>query len=89
MVTTGSDGSYSDAYKPDGVGSWSVKALWDGDSTHEGASSSEVDFTVNTSFIGGPGWTDDMAVFGGIGIVATIGLIQIFRRKKKFISTTF
>ena len=45
-VTTGSDGSYSDEYEPDAVGSWSVKASWDGDATHEGATSSTNSFTV-------------------------------------------
>jgi len=48
-VSTGSDGSYSDTYTPDADGSWSVKASWDGDSTHEGASSSLKSFTVKTS----------------------------------------
>lgn len=45
-VTTGSDGSYSDSYKPDATGSWSVTASWDGDSTHDGASSESKSFTV-------------------------------------------
>jgi len=44
-VTTGSDGSYSDSYKSEAIGSWSVSASWAGDSTHEGASSSKP-FTV-------------------------------------------
>jgi peptide/nickel transport system substrate-binding protein len=45
-VTTGADGSYSDSYQPEGEGSWSVTASWDGDSTHEGASCSSQSFTV-------------------------------------------
>jgi hypothetical protein len=45
-VTTGSDGSYSDYYQPEGEGSWSVTATWDGDLIHEGASSTSQFFTV-------------------------------------------
>jgi len=46
-VTTGSDGSYSDSYKPDTTGSWSVKASWDGDVAYAGVTSSAVSFTVS------------------------------------------
>jgi hypothetical protein len=45
-VTTDSDGSYSDSYQPEGKGSWSVTASWDGDSTHEGSSCLSQSFTV-------------------------------------------
>jgi hypothetical protein len=45
-ITTGSDGTFSDSYTPNVDGSWSVSASWDGDSTHEGASSSSKSFTV-------------------------------------------
>ncbi len=45
-VTTEPDGSYSDTYTPDVDGSWDVMASWDGDATHEGASSSYTLFTV-------------------------------------------
>ena len=45
-VTTGSNGSYSDSYKPDTTGSWTVKASWDGDSEHQGAASQPAPFTV-------------------------------------------
>lgn len=48
-VTTGSGGSYSDTYKPDAAGSWSVSASWAGDSTHEGTSSLSTSFTVKKS----------------------------------------
>lgn len=44
---TDSEGDYSDIYTPNTVGFWSVAASWDGDSIHEGASSSEVGFTVS------------------------------------------
>lgn len=48
-ATTGSGVSYSDTYKPDATGSWSVSASWAGDSTHEGASSLSIPFTVKKS----------------------------------------
>jgi len=48
-VTTGSDGSYSDSYKPDSAGSWSVVASWEGDSIHDGASSSSMSFKVQSA----------------------------------------
>ncbi|MCW3991025.1 MAG: Ig-like domain-containing protein [Candidatus Bathyarchaeota archaeon] len=47
--TTGSGGSFSDNYKPDTTGSWSVSASWDGDAAHEGTSSSSTSFTVKKS----------------------------------------
>jgi len=48
-VTSGSTGSYSDAYKPDMVGSWSVSASWAGDATNGGASSSTSSINVKKS----------------------------------------
>ena len=46
---TNSYGSYSDIYIPDTLGSWSVTASWDGDSTHDGSSRSSKSFTVKKS----------------------------------------
>jgi hypothetical protein len=45
-VTTDSDGSYSDTYNPEAVGSWSVTVSWDGDATHESATSASQTFTI-------------------------------------------
>jgi len=45
-VLTDTDGSYSDSFTPTEKGEWSVKASWEGDAYHEGASSSSVSFTV-------------------------------------------
>jgi len=72
-VTTGSDGSYSDSYNVDAVGSWSVKASWDGDSTHASASSSSASFTVSSPAF--PWWWLALAlvvVFGAIAYFMTI-----------------
>jgi predicted phosphodiesterase len=48
-VTASSDGNYSDSYVPDVEGSWGVTASWNGDSTHDGSSSSLISFTVKMS----------------------------------------
>jgi hypothetical protein len=45
-VSSASDGIYSDTYTPPVSGDWKVTASWEGDSTYEGAASSEVSFTV-------------------------------------------
>ncbi|MEM3985540.1 MAG: MG2 domain-containing protein [Candidatus Methanomethylicia archaeon] len=45
-ASTGTGGSYSTAYTPDQVGSWTVYASWAGDDTYFGASSSIASFTV-------------------------------------------
>ncbi|UCH01534.1 MAG: hypothetical protein JSV20_06645 [Candidatus Bathyarchaeota archaeon] len=45
-VTTGTDGSYSDSYAPDAVGSWSIRASWEGNSSYVAASSVATSFTV-------------------------------------------
>ena len=44
----------------------------------------QVSFIVNTSLLGGPGWIDDLAVIGGVGIVAIIVLLLIVRREISF-----
>ena len=46
MVTSGSDGGYSDSYQPTEAGSWSVNASWEGDEKYEAASSQHIAFTV-------------------------------------------
>jgi hypothetical protein len=50
-VVTGSDGTYSDGYVPDGTGQWSVTASWAGDTSYQAASSPSKVFEVKiTSF---------------------------------------
>jgi hypothetical protein len=48
-TSTTNPGDYSDTHTPDADGSWSVTASWDGDSTHDGSSSSLMSFTVKKS----------------------------------------
>lgn len=45
-VTSSSDGSFSDLFKPTDAGYWSVKASWSGSETQAGATSSTESFTV-------------------------------------------
>jgi len=82
-VTTSSDGSFSDSYKPDVIGAWSVTASWEGDTTHEGASSSSKSVTVNPvpSFFETP---FGMATIGG-AVLAAIIIITILVLKRKII----
>ncbi|MBM5806065.1 MAG: hypothetical protein FJZ49_08415 [Candidatus Verstraetearchaeota archaeon] len=48
-ATTGSDGSYSDSYKVDDVGSWNVQASWEGDPERQGAISQSISFSAKKS----------------------------------------
>lgn len=45
-VTSTDIGAFNFTFRPDVIGSWSVKASWEGDLTHNGASSQTTSFTV-------------------------------------------
>jgi PKD repeat protein len=45
-TSTTTPSNYSDIYTPDMGGTWSISASWEGDATHEGATSSSISFTV-------------------------------------------
>jgi len=45
-VKTGSDGAYSEIYKPNATGTWKVTASWIGDYNYKGATSSTKSFEV-------------------------------------------
>jgi hypothetical protein len=45
-ITTSSTGAFSDQYTPDKVGSWKVRAEYDGDSAHKASKSSTLEFQV-------------------------------------------
>jgi hypothetical protein len=59
MTETG--GSFQDAYSPDMLGTWSVKASWTGDEDHNGTESLEVPFNVLTDIKHQVTW--DMGVY--------------------------
>ncbi len=77
-VTTLSDGNYSDSYKPDSVGPWTVTTSWEGDFTHNGASSSSKSFTVKEkTFIEAPlGITTIYGVIIAAVIIITITILK-------------
>ena len=81
-VTTNSDGSFSDSYKPDVIGAWSVTASWEGDVTHERTSSTLMSFNVNPepSFFETP---TGIAVIGLVILAAIIIIIIVLKRRKK------
>jgi hypothetical protein len=75
-VTTDSDGSFDDSYKPDAVGYWNVIASWNGDSTYAGAISSEKSFELKSKtemVLGLPSWM--MLIVGSVA--AAISIITI------------
>ncbi len=41
-----------------------------------------IDFVVNTSLIGGPGWFDDAVVFGLV-VVVVVAVVVLIRKLKK------
>ena len=43
----------------------------------------QIMFTVNTSLFGGPGWIDDIIVFGGIGIASAIAMVYFLIRRRR------
>ena len=45
----------------------------------------QIKFTVNTSLIGGPGWVDDITVFGGLGIVPAIIMAYFLIRRRRHV----
>jgi FtsP/CotA-like multicopper oxidase with cupredoxin domain len=47
----------------------------------EQSTQSSVDFTINTSLIGEPGWTDDAVIISGILVVVAVVVFLMFRRK--------
>jgi parallel beta-helix repeat protein len=78
-VTTGTNGFYTDTYTPEVVGSWSVLALWTGDSTYEEA------FSVSRSYMINAPAQNPMVFYGliiaAIAIVTT-GALVVLRRKR-------
>ena len=48
-ATTGADGKYSTSYTPTDAGSWSVSAIWVGNTNYNGAASQSAVFTVNAA----------------------------------------
>jgi transglutaminase-like putative cysteine protease len=80
-VITGSDGSYNDAFTPDTVGSWNVKANWEGDSTHADATSQSTSFTVEEKLgVGGiPGFPYESII---LGLLLGVFILWMLQRRR-------
>jgi hypothetical protein len=67
-VNADSNGSYTDTYNPDVIGSWSVTASWSGDETYESSTSNKTAFTVakKTEQGGIPGYPLEAVLIGVI-----------------------
>lgn len=82
-VNVGNDTSYTFNGLGDGNHIVYVKAMDEVGNSNE----DQVSFTVNTSFLGGPGWIDDLAIFGAlIGIVA-ISIFFIIKKMRTQVQT--
>jgi peptide/nickel transport system substrate-binding protein len=80
-VTTNADGEYSDAYTPSDIGAWTVTARWDGDASHEAATSATQAFTVQKS-----GCLIATATFGSV-LTPQVQFLRDFRDHR--VLTTF
>jgi peptide/nickel transport system substrate-binding protein len=80
-VTTNADGEYSDTYTPSDIGAWTVTARWDGDTSHEAASSATQAFTVQKS-----GCLIATATFGSV-LTPQVQFLRDFRDHR--VLTTF
>jgi hypothetical protein len=74
-VTSGSDGSYSDLFKPDAAGAWEVTASWVRDGTQQARMLASFEVTPASS------WTTQI---GGLAVVAfaIVAVIIVLRRRK-------
>ena len=81
-VTTAANGSYSDSYRADAVGPCSVSASWEGDSTHYGASSLSITFTVREKpFIETP--LGLITLYGGIVAIMIVTVFIVLKKREK------
>jgi hypothetical protein len=79
-VTSGTDGSFTDVYTPNVVGSWSVKASWPGNVSYLGSTSFAASFTVNN-----PGAIPMEYVYAvaAIVIIVIVAIAAYWYTKKK------
>jgi hypothetical protein len=83
-ATTGTDGSFTDTFIPDVVGSWSVNANWAGNDNYFGSSSFDESFTVEKAATAGfPMIYVYLIVIIIVVIVAVIAAYSFMKRKTK------
>jgi hypothetical protein len=80
-VTTGADGSFSDTYTPNVVGSWSVKANWTGNDYYFGSTSFDATFTVKAP--NATGFQMEYLYVAVIVIIVVFAAIAAYWYKKK------
>jgi len=76
-LTTTSTGTFSDMYKPETAGSWSVTASWEGDQDHNPATSTAFAFTVEEEF---PIWLVVGVAIIGVAAIIVYRLLKGGRR---------
>jgi hypothetical protein len=82
--TTGTDGTFTDTYSPDVVGSWSVSANWAGNDNYFGSSSFDESFTVEKAATAGfPMLYVYLIVIIVVVIVAVVAAYSFMKRKTK------
>jgi hypothetical protein len=77
-VTTSGAGVFSDAFKPDMPGAWSVKARWPGDADHYACESQTQSFSVEPPPEQPPSlWDQILRILPTVAIVAAIVIIVV------------
>jgi hypothetical protein len=86
-IITEDDGNYVDSYEPSELGTWRVKASWDGDLGHHASRSQSIEFTVielepeteeSSEGVGIPGFPLEATI---IGLILGIGIYFLMRRR--------
>jgi hypothetical protein len=80
-VTTGANGSYSDTYTPNVVGSWRVKAYWTGNDNYFGSTSFDATFIVREP--AAAGFPIEYAYVAVIVIIVVFTAIAVYLLKRK------
>jgi hypothetical protein len=80
-ATSGTDGSFTDTYSPDKVGSWSVTVSWAGNDAYFGATSLAATFTVTES--SAAGIPMEYVYVAVIVIIIIIAVLAAYWYKKK------
>jgi hypothetical protein len=82
-VSNSADGTFTDSIKPDAPGQWSVRASWQGDEDHLGASSGTLTFTVTQPpLLEMLVDTGLVFVFPIVAIVAIAAIVLSLRKRK-------
>jgi len=78
-INTGTNPNYTFTGTNDGSNILDIKAV---DGTNN-SRQIQTRFSVNTSLIGGPGWTEEIVVFAAIGVAVSVATAFVIRRRRK------